>query len=144
MWTTTGERQQVSPSRTMVVFTDDYEHALMTWRTRTRRRRRLTAADSSPAVAGGRLTARRDYHLRGRTTSESAANHNSTTNASSDEPHGSAGSADPPRVSAHLQVLACVQDLGLCVHSHARCYLSACLHCQVCLQVCLHLSHLAL
>ncbi len=57
MWTTTGERQQVSPSRTMVVFTDDYEHALMTWRTRTRRRRRLTAADSSPAVAGGRLTA---------------------------------------------------------------------------------------
>ncbi len=44
---------------------------------------------------------------------------------------------------AHLQVLACVQDLGLYVRSHARCCLYTCLNCQVCFQVCLHLSHLA-
>lgn len=43
MWTTTGERQQVSPSRTMVVFTDDYEHA----RTRERARTSITMRDAA-------------------------------------------------------------------------------------------------
>ncbi len=46
--------------------------------------------------------------------------------------------------SAYLQVMACVQDPGLCVRMPtADVHLPRCLTCQVCLQVCLHLSHLA-
>ncbi len=43
-----------------------------------------------------------------------------------------------------MQVMGCVQDLGLYVRSHARCYLPTCLNCQVCPRVCLHVSHLAI